>query len=478
MTSSKDTFSRMPDRQLQAAPKLTWLYLLIITASLAGGVGLVIGDQTVVFAIILSVLGMAMIILYPFCGLIIFVILNFIRPTDIMPALAVIPLAKIIGGATLIALIFSRIRSRDFELGGRQAVLLIAFAATLFISVPLSFWPTKSLDVSLDFLKIILFYLLFVNIVRDLKKLRTITLIAIACIVVLCLSTIYSFISGDIRAGSLIGQGMFGDANDVALILVTAIPLTIFYKLKNTPVPYYKIIQWGVIVLLILGVVMTKSRGGLLGLLAVVFFMAMKGKNKAIGLVVFLVVIALILMLLPSEFTDRYSTIGTYNQDASAMGRIYAWQAGINMMIARPVTGVGVGCFETAFGLAFRPAGFGAAKWQAPHNTLIQVGGETGLIGLAIFMYLYLYCLMLMRRLQPAGTDEQKKKITLIKDAIFTGLIGFGVSAFFLTQAFNYMLYFLIASTASLTAINSQLMKTTDNNKIENTHASELKRLN
>ncbi|MFH1701759.1 MAG: O-antigen ligase family protein [Candidatus Zixiibacteriota bacterium] len=468
MAVPKDSFSQLPDRQMQAAPRQAWLYFLIVVFSVTGGVGLLLANQIIVLAVLIAIIGGAMIFMYPFLGLVIFVILSFIRPADFMPALAAIPLAKVIGGATLIALIFARIRTRDFELGGRQAMLLFAFAATLFISIPLSFWPQHSLEISLDFLKIILFYFLFVNIVRDLKKLKIISLIAMASIIVLCLSTIQSFLTGNARAASVIGEGLFGDANDIALVLVTAIPLTGYLMIGRGWKQHYRVIQIGLILLLIVGTIVTKSRGGFLGLAVVLFMMIMKLRSKTLGIIMFLGVIIIALAFLPSEFSDRYSTIGTYEQDSSAMGRLYAWQAGINMMIARPITGVGVGCFETAFGNAFRPAGYGSAKWMAPHNTLIQVGGETGLIGLAIFMYLYLYSLFQLRKLKPGENNKHKESIGKIKSIIMISLIGFGVAAFFLTQAFNYILYFLIASVASLVKINENIERMTDNNKIEN----------
>ncbi len=36
-----------------------------------------------------------------------------------------------------------------------------------------------------------------------------------------------------------------------------------------------------------------------------------------------------------------------------------------------------------------------------------------------------------------------------------SSLIGFGICAFFLTQAFNHMFYFLVAATVSLYSINA-----------------------
>lgn len=461
MPTSKNTFGQRHSRLANIAPESMTSYYVILTAlSVIVGGALLYIDQTIVFAAVLAVLAVVLILAYPMFGLIIFVILSFIRPADMMPGLAVIPLAKIVGGTTLLSIIVSRIHSRDYEWGGRQAILLLLFAITLFISVPMSFWPSKSLAASQDFLKLILFYFLFVNIIRDLKSLRTISLVAVCCIAVLGLSTIYSYITGGGRAASIIGAGMFGDANDMALILVVALPLVAYWGIRRGKYPLYMLFQPMIIVILAVGVFLTQSRGGFLGLVAVTGLLTTIGRNKVIGISIFVMLALLAFVLLPSDFTDRYATISTYDEDASSMGRIYAWKAGLKMMVNRPVTGVGVGCFGTAFGLSYRPAGFNSGKWQSPHNTLIQVGGETGLIGLGLFVYLFYYTVQQMRKINPAGNEREKRDIRKIRNMLLVSLAGFGVCALFLTQAFSYLYYFLIASAASLYNINSRLALT------------------
>ncbi len=149
------------------------------------------------------------------------------------------------------------------------------------------------------------------------------------------------------------------------------------------------LLHWGTIAVLSIGVISTGSRGGLLGLVAVMFVYLLRGRNKAAGVIVLVLAALLFVALVPSNVNERYMTIGEYQQDDSAMGRIYAWKAGLKMMATRPLTGVGVGCFETAFGTHYRPPGFNSNRWIAPHNTLVQIGGETGVIGLAVYLYLY-----------------------------------------------------------------------------------------
>ena len=438
------------------------VYCSLIFISVLIGVLSIYVDAVFIIVSLLSILFSILCINRPKIGLVLFVILSLIRPADTFPILAAIPLAKLIGGLTLISIILKYIMTKEIVLGSRQMLLLLVFSSTLFISVPFSFWPSASLEVALDFLKILLFYFIFVNVVKELSFLRTVSLVALACIIILCLSTIYAYsIGSETRAASIIGSGTFGDANDLALILVVGMPLAGFLKLGWKPGLIRNALHWGIILLLIAGIVTTGSRGGLLGLIAILSIYIFTGRSKIPGIMMLILIAILFFIFVPSDLNERYSSISHYEEDASAMGRINAWKAGLKMMATRPLNGVGAGCFGMAYGTAYQPGG-GQGRWTAPHNTLIQVGGETGLIGLAAFLYLYFFCLIRLKNLNPPLQTQAGVKILETKNIIIASLIGFGICAFFLTQAFNYMYYFLVASTFSLENINARLQEKTE----------------
>ncbi len=444
----------------------------ILVGITAAGVGilflaasLLFASEVVVTALMLMAIAVVLILKWPVVGLIGFIIISFIRPADIVPSLGTIPLAKLIGGGTFLAVILKHIRSKDILFKYKQTYLLAALTIILFISVPLSFWPTRSLEISMDFTKILLFFLIFINIVRDLKTLKIVSLVAVACMCVLCYSTIQSYLDGSLRAAATIGAGLFGDSNDVALVLVTSIPLVGFLKLNRKKKVSINILYWSIVSFLTAGVVVTESRGGLLGLIAVLFLTFIRGRNKLKGILILLIAGLLIIPFLPSDISERYKTIGEYGDDPSAMNRLYAWQAGLDMMISRPFYGVGIGAFEAAFGTEFKPDGFNSARWMAPHNTLVQIGAETGIIGLSIFLYLYIFCMLQLKRMRIEQTGIDSKRAAQARDILFTGFVGFAICAFFLTQALNYILYFLVASTICLRNINSFQNQTADKKK-------------
>lgn len=435
-------------------PYHVWLFFYLFSLILLG-LAIALLETTIVFVISVSIIAGFVFFAYPIVGLICFIILSFIRPADFVPGLQALPLAKIIGGSTLLVLIIRNLRYRDFLFKNRQTYLLIALMSVLFISVPFSFWPDKSLDVSLAFMKLIVFYLLFINIARNLKVLRVVSLIALLSIIVLGISTIQSYFLGTFRAATTIGSGMYGDANDLALVMVTAIPLAYFWKGGKIGWFASFILKWGSVAILVTAIIMTQSRGGFLGLIAVFFALHMGQKNRTMRISALALTAILLIILLTSTAGERYKTIANYDQDFSAMGRLSAWQAGVKMMATRPLNGVGVGTFSAAFGTAYRPAGFSSNQWLDPHNSLIQVGAETGLIGLAIFLYMCTYSLLQLRRVRKEAERTDNKRITETCNILRASIIGFFVGAFFITQAFSFMLYFLIASIVSLSNIAS-----------------------
>jgi putative inorganic carbon (hco3(-)) transporter len=431
-------------------PKHLGIAALVVGSLILGVLALYV-NTTIVLAIVLAGIAGVATLVYPMLGLLAFTFLNFIRPSDWIAGLASLPLAKLVGGGTLVAVLVRYLPNRDFRYNYRQTWLLLAFAGTLYISVPFSFWVGQSMGIATDFLKTIIFYLICINVVRSVKALKIVMIVTLLCVAVLAYSVIKGYMGGAFRAGAEIGAGLFGDANDVAQVFVTVLPLAVFWNLRA---PFKDLRFWAFVGFLSIAVIVTQSRGGFIGLAGVMFFMLMRGRNKLIGLVMFAVLGLGVFAVLPSQFSDRYKSTVNYEDDASSMGRIYAWKAGINMMLTRPLTGVGIGSFDVAFGQAYRPAGFYSNKWMAPHNTLVQIGGETGLIGLGLWLGMLFYCVVVLRKLIPQGTDEEKEEIDQVRDSLLIGFLGFGVTAFFLTQGLNYLFYFLIASTVCLVNIN------------------------
>jgi putative inorganic carbon (hco3(-)) transporter len=256
--------------------------------------------------------------------------------------------------------------------------------------------------------------------------------------------------SGNIVDAPAEFQSTLSDPNDLALVLLFpfafAIALMVYRSSRlNTAL--------GAIgaAAIALAIIYTQSRGGLIGVMAVFAALGLrliKSRTVAITLCVVAGLGLATAMGLKSRVSGGEAELSQGGIDDSAMGRIYAWGAAVNMAARRPLTGVGINNFAASYY-------FFTDKWEnrdkAVHSTWFQVLGETGLPGFIVFMMLvsatFRTCWRNLTRLVAAGSPPI---LTATALSLFAGLAGFCAAGTFLTQAFTWPLYLIIGMTAAL----------------------------
>ncbi len=143
---------------------------------------------------------------------------------------------------------------------------------------------------------------------------------------------------------------VLGDPNDLSLVLLFPMSFAVSLVLtRGTPLfgRMLGLLGVGTIVLAILD---TQSRGGLLGMVAVcVVFAAQRIKSKA--LLISLCVVGLMGLFAVAGISGR-SSGGAAEAglvDESSEGRLRAWGAAWRMALARPLTGVGLNCYVSNY---------------------------------------------------------------------------------------------------------------------------------
>jgi putative inorganic carbon (HCO3(-)) transporter len=120
--------------------------------------------------------------------------------------------------------------------------------------------------------------------------------------------------------------------------------------------------------------------------------------------------------------------------DESAMGRIEAWSAGLQMLKASPVWGVGSGFF-----IDHHP--------RVAHNSFVQCFAETGLVGYFLWLSLVVLSLTLMSQLAESSPDEDWVRWAR---AVQLSLLGFLVGALFLSRTTSPLLFLLTGLSAAV----------------------------
>ena len=171
------------------------------------------------------------------------------------------------------------------------------------------------------------------------------------------------------------------DNNEFAVALIMTIPLLRFLQLQVEKRWMRLAITVGIVSCAISGLG-SQSRGALLAISAMALYLWWNGKNKLqVGILMALVAIPL-LAFMPDTWTDRMSTIRTYDEDRSAMGRISAWWTAWNLAFHYPL-GVGFNAVRPFLFAQYSPY---PDQVQGAHSIYFLALGNHGFVGLALFL--------------------------------------------------------------------------------------------
>jgi probable O-glycosylation ligase (exosortase A-associated) len=252
---------------------------------------------------------------------------------------------------------------------------------------------------------------------------------------------IFTILNGGVyRVQGPLGS-FIGGNNEVALAFVMTIPLMRYLHLQEQN----KLVKQGLAVMMFLTVIATvgsQSRGALVGLAVTGTIFWLKSRKK-IGTALFFGAAAVAAFsIMPAEYFERMNTIKTYNEDASALGRINAWWTAYNIANDR-VTGGG---FETWQRPVFQRYAPDPGNTRDVHSIYFEVLGEHGWVGLVLFGTLlgltWLKCSTVIRQ---AKKQPDKLWARDLAAMIQVSLVGYMSAGAFLGLAYFDYVYHLVA---------------------------------
>lgn len=310
--------------------------------------------------------------------------------------------------------------------------LFVAFVLWLFVATCLA---TGDIAYTADqhlsaFFPVSVIFLLVVHTIRsklDLKMFIAVFAIAVSGMVLsgmyLTRMTSGAFI-GDTR---LLMVGLWANANDIAALIAMLLPLVYFAGFARVRKRYLlKFFTLSIITIGILGVWSSQSRAAILSLglaLLAYFIFCIKFKMRWVLSLVILVALPLVLVTaINREASDLTE---------SSSARLNYLITGLKMVKQHPVFGVGMNNypkFYESFSSSF-------TEWgeRTAHSSWVLVMSEAGLIGLALFVLIYL--LVLRRAWQLRTTNPE----------FLLAMITYGVCMSFLSHSYLFSPYLLFA---------------------------------
>lgn len=354
------------------------------------------------------------------------------------------PFAFTVIVATIIGLILTR-EPRQLK-GGAATVVMIAFMAWVCFTTVFALEPDRAVEMLERVIKI-----LFVTVLAlfTLYKREHVTWLVLIIVVSIGFYGVKGGVFTIATGGQYLVWGppetFIADNNALALGVIMTIPLLAYFYIMSTK-------RWVRIAILLsiplcaVAVLGSYSRGGLLAIIAMSGFLWLKSKSKAwLGLVVVIFAIGF-LSFMPPAWEQRMNTIGTYEQDESAQGRLATWTMLTNLAIDRPFVGGGFEPYTRQVFNRYLPDYPGT---HSAHSIYFQVLGEHGFVGLALFLLFWLMTWRLSRRIIRYTKDDPEAKWAYwLAKMVQVSLIGYFVGGTFLNLAYWDMPYFLMVALA------------------------------
>ncbi len=389
----------------------------------------------------------------PFIGILVWYWLGLMNPHRISWVLTNQPFSQLVALTLLSSIFISRKEEKRFPINP-ITVTLVLFLLWMLLTTVFSLYPFLAWMQWDKIWKIWLITLLAIMLTNTPSRIIALTTIATLSIGFFGFKGGWFTIltAGRHRVWGPAGS-FVGDNNAMALALIMTVPLLFFLR-SIAPYRSLRLASIVGIVLCVFAILGSHSRGALIGLSAMGLYLALKSRQKLQYLLLIAVLAPVGFNFMPDAWHERMTTIGSYEEDASAMGRLKAWQMAINLAMDRPFGG-GFFAFAPQTYLMYLPE-VGARRTVA-HSIYFQTLAHHGFVGLGIFLLLlgllFYSCRSIIARVRQFPDLYWMRDLAAM---IQVSLIGYAVTGAFLDMAYFDFYYALIAIVVGMDVVLRQ----------------------
>ncbi len=381
---------------------------------------------------------------FSYLGLYLFSILVLFRPYELVPQLSFLSAtAFYFALATLLIYVPTQLATEgNLTVMSTEVKAILAMTLLALLTVPIAKDPPTAWAVFNDtFIKAVLMFIVMVNVLRTRRRLMGLMWLSLAVAFVLSYQALDLYMKGDLKAEGYrpdleIG-GIFGNPNDLALHLVTMIPLAVCLGIASKS-KIIRLVYFSFAALFVSATFVTYSRGGFLGLIAASVLLVWKlGRKNRLNVMAVSGVLGLIVILLApgnyglrilSIFIPELDPVGSSDQRRELLERSI-------LVTLRNPWGIGIGNFPIV-----------GVRNLVTHNSFTQVSSEIGLLGLLAYL---IFMLSPFRKLGAIERTEFTKNehdwFYYLSIGLQASIVAYLVSSFFVAVAYNWFIYYLIA---------------------------------
>ncbi len=384
-------------------------------------------DLFVTFVVIAT---LPIILAKPHIGIYVWSWLGYMNPHRLTWGFAYdFPFAEVVAITTILAIILTKEQKRIPWM--RETVVLLMFVAWMFFTTFFADIPDAAWEKWDRVWKVQLFIFLTMMFITDPQRLRVLVWVIVVSLGfygvkggIFTINTGGSYLVLGPERSFLQTRGEIGTALNMVLPLMRYLQLTT----DNKWVRYGLAIAMFLTVFAVVG---THSRGAFLGLVAVLLFLFVKSRKKVVLLAAGLLTAYMAVVFMPAEWAERMHTIQTYEEDASAMGRIEAWEDAVRVANASPLVGGGLEI---------------TAGRRATHSIYFQVLAEHGYVGLGFFLLLGILTWHSATWVRKRTKNHAELKWAGDLAAMLqVSIVAYAVGGAFISQAYFDFIYHIVA---------------------------------
>lgn len=393
-------------------------------------------------------------------GFVLFLLVNaalFLRPAELLPSLRGFSIYEYLMLACLAVSalrIWQTLAQTELQ---QQPITLFVFG--LWAAAVLSHLGHGNLDKAnlqaIEFLKVVLYYLLLISVVNTPQRLRLfLGWLALCAMVITCLAVLnfHHVIElntlkalqesreedalSQIVVRRLVGTGIFNDPNDFCLLLTIAVPIAAYFLIDGSR-GGARLFWLAPLGLFFYALVLTKSRGGLLGVLfGVLVLLKMRfGTRVALVLLLALLPLAVVVFAMRGE-------VDLNSREDTAQERIQLWSEAFTSLKGSPLFGIGARELSGGIKTVVTPTDTPPEERQEPtvmesHNSYLHAYAEMGLLGGTLFFGVFFFALWALYRLPTLPATALEPPLRQLNPYVL-GLVA-GFAALLMTLSRNYI---------------------------------------
>jgi len=373
----------------------------------------------------------------------------------------------------LLAIIVNRIvYKRPFPKLSPTEMLLMAYGFVLLLSVFGATDRYLALDQVVDFAKDFVIVLLIAIALETTSQWNFALWLVVICGGILAVMSSYQALTGNYDqifggfANSFQEQvltevyqvrliGPLADPNFYGLIMVTAVPLAIYFFLGEKRL-FLRIIALIATLSMVFVIINTYSRGAFVALVLILVIIALEQKISP-TLLLSVVIGALLLMpLLPGNFDARIKSLvalgssseEAVQQESSFRGRSSEYISGFMMFVDHPLLGVGADNYPPNYQIYSSQLGLDSrTEEREAHSLYIETMAETGFAGIITFTGMLLTLLIGLPRARKRSKSSHRNSLREQRNltAVLMSLIAFLLASVFLHGAYIRYLWLIVA---------------------------------